>query len=305
MRSSLQASVIICVKNGQDFLRRQLDAVTTQVTNPRISYEIIVVDNGSTDGTPQVIQEWLKTVRANGLIKTFSQPHLKGIPTARNFAAQQAEGDLLLFCDADDEVSDSWVQAYIDRLNGQEALAGGLIEAYDSAGVAHPGFFPHSLIQTTYLPHVVNCNCAVSRSIFFAVGGYDQSLPTYGFEDVDFSWRVHAAGFPIIFVEEARIWFQISGSTASFRKKFLLGKGRVLMARRYPSYDSETYSVGYCTKKIIRVASEIIHRFRKERTFNRRELSVLVASFGNLYGALFYSGKNRQPAPELLPLSEV
>lgn len=186
MSSPLQASVIICVKNGQDFLRRQLDAVTAQVTNPRISYEIIVVDNGSTDGTPQVIQEWLKTVRANGLVKTFSQPHLKGIPTVRNFAAQQAEGNLLLFCDADDEVSDSWVQAYIDR-----------------------------------------------------------------------------------------------------------------------SYDSETYSVGYCTKKIIRVASEIIHKFRKERTFNRRELSVLVASFGNLYGALFYSGKNRQPARELLPLSEV
>lgn len=295
------ASIIICVKNGESALGRQLEAVVGQKVSSGVTYEVIVVDNGSADRTAQIIQSWRKKYNSKVKIKTFYQPNLLGIPAVRNFAALQAEGETILFCDADDEVSQNWVQAYIDAIGGREILAGGLIEAYDSKGILHPGFFPQGLMQTSYLPHVGNCNCAINRSLFFAVGGYDESLPKYGFEDVDLSWRVQEAGYSVEYVENARIKFRISGSSASLKKKFILGQGRVLMARRYPKYDSASYSLLYCINKIRLSLFILIKNTLKNKSISRREISVVVASLGNLYGSMYYSGKNRRALkPQLI-----
>lgn len=150
------------------------------------------------------------------------------------------------------------------------------------------------------MPHVGNCNCAVSRELFFDIGGYDESLPRYGFEDVDFSWRVQESGYPIEYEPGALIRFQVSDSKVSLKKKFLLGKGRVLMARRYRQYDSASYTPAYCVKKISEISRNIIHQALTERKVDRRSLSMLVAATGNLYGSFYYSGKNYLPAPQLL-----
>lgn len=239
---------MICVKNGGELLEKQLNAVARQSTS--YSYEIVVVNNGSTDNTGKVLEEWERNPHGLVPVKIFSQPDLKGIPAVRNFAVQQAEGEVIAFCDADDEVSEGWLQSFVERMKGRMVLAGGRIESYDSKGNHLPSLFPRGLIGTSYLPHVGNCNCAVNRRLFFEVGGYDESLPRYGFEDVDFSWRVQEAGYPIEYVDNALIRFRMSDSKTSLKKKFLLGKGRVMMARRYPQYDAASYSLGYCVKKL-------------------------------------------------------
>ena len=294
----MDASIIICVKNGGAHLKKQLDAVANQITE--YSHEIVIVNNGSTDNTDQVLKEWECSSHVSVPVKIFSQPDLKGIPAVRNFAVQQAKGEVIAFCDADDEVSEGWLQSFVERIKGRMVLAGGRIESYDSKGNHLPSLFPRGLIGTSYLPHVGNCNCAVNRQLFFEIGGYDESLPRYGFEDVDFSWRVQEAGYLIEYVDDALIRFRMSDSKTSLKKKFLLGKGRVLMARRYPQYDGASYSLGYCFKKIAVITSSIFKHLARERTLNRRELSMLVAAVGNLYGSLYYSGNNKKPTPKLI-----
>ena len=294
----MDASIIICVKNGGARLKKQLDAVANQITE--YSHEIVIVNNGSTDNTDQVLKDWEFSSNVSVPVKIFSQPDLKGIPAVRNFAVQQAKGEVIAFCDADDEVSEGWLQSFVESIKGRMVLVGGRIESYDSKGNHLSSLFPRGLIGTSYLPHVGNCNCAVSRKLFFEIGGYDESLPRYGFEDVDFSWRVQEAGYPIEYVDDALIRFRMSDSKTSLKKKFLLGKGRVMMARRYPQYDGASYSLGYCIKKIAVITSSIFRRLARERTLNRRELSMLVAAAGNLYGSLYYSGSNKKPAPKLI-----
>lgn len=294
----MDASVVICVKNGGNLLKKQLDAVTNQIAD--FSYEIIVVNNGSTDNTEQIIDEWEVASQGVVSVKIFSRPDLKGIPAVRNFAVQQTIGEVIAFCDADDEVSEGWLQSFVDHTKGRMVLAGGRIESYDSKGNYLPSLFPRGLIMTSYLPHVGNGNCAISRKLFFEVGGYDESLPRYGFEDVDFSWRVQEAGYPIEYVDGALIRFRASDSATSLKKKFLLGQGRVVMARRYPHYDGASYTIGYCIKKISDITLSIIKRLMRERTLNRRELSMLVAAAGNLYGSMHYTGRNKNPAPKLI-----
>ncbi|WP_237197451.1 glycosyltransferase family 2 protein [Rothia nasimurium] len=294
----MDASIVICVKNGGDLLEKQLNAVANQSTS--YSYEIVVVNNGSRDNTDQLLKDWVYNSHVSVPVKIFSQPDLKGIPAVRNFAVQQAAGEVIAFCDADDEVSEGWLQSFVGQIKGRKVLAGGRIEAYDSKGNYLPSLFPRGLIGTSYLPHVGNCNCAIDRKLFFEIGGYDESLPRYGFEDVDFSWRIQEAGYPIEYVDEALIRFRVSDSKTSLKKKFLLGKGRVLMARRYPRYDSASYSLGYCIKKNAVITLSIFRRLARERTLNRRELSMLVAAVGNLYGSLYYSGNNKKPTPKLI-----
>ena len=74
----------------------------------------------------------------------------------------------------------------------------------------------------------------------FEIGGYDESLPRYGYEDVDISWRHQEADGVMRFIPEAEIRFTLGGEE-SIRKKCELGVGRVLMARRFPKVDSATY----------------------------------------------------------------
>lgn len=297
MKGRCDASVIVCVKNGEEFLLQQLEAIAAQETTA--AFEVIIVNNGSTDSTAEIISDWEKALNGRLEVRVFDQPLLKNIPAVRNFAAQQARGDIIMFCDADDQVADTWVDAFLEKMRGREVLAGGLIEAYSADGTYQRGVFPQGLIGTRYLPHVGNCNCAVTRSLFFEVGGYDESLPRYGFEDVDFSWRVQEAGYPIEFVEKAKIRFRLSGTASSMKKKFLLGQGRVLMARRYPSYDSTSYTPLLCLRRVTQLSFYILYRAFKRQPLSRRDFSVLISSIGNLYGSVVYSGRNRNPRPRL------
>ena len=273
-------SVIICVRNGARTLRRQLDALDAQ--RGGVPFEVIVVDNGSTDGTARLVREWMTADGhvhvAASLADAGSEP---GVPRARNHGASLARGRVLAFCDADDVVDPDWVAAFAHAVDGKQLAGGRIISVTRSGAGLHAGF-GEGLAKTSYLPHVGNCNCAVDRELFFQVGGYDESLPPYGFEDVDFSWRVQEAGHDLIYVPGARVRFTVSGNRTSLRKRFLLGKGRVLMAARFPRYDSTRYTVRSTTFDIASDTLSLLSLLPRNRTESRRAASRLVADLGRL-----------------------
>ena len=206
-----EVSVIICALNAASTLPRQLKALENQETE--LPYEVILVDNGSDDDTRAVMEAWAQEPRENKFtVKVVDASATPGIPAARNTGARAASGRVLAFCDADDEVSPQWVQAFSEVQDKE--LAGGWIRAFDANGTPRPDAFGKGLIATPYLPHVGNCNCAITRARFFEIGGYDESLPRYGYEDVDISWRHQEADGVMRFIPEAEIRFTLSEGRA-------------------------------------------------------------------------------------------
>lgn len=296
--TSIEASVVLCVRNGATSIRRQLDALDAQVGAP--DFEVVVVDNGSTDGTREIVRAWQTeaghAARAIVLLDAGDPP---GLPRSRNLGAASARGRVVLACDADDEVGPNWAAAMMRALDGDQ-LAGGRLLAVDSRGNSRTDLFGPGLIATPYLPHVGGANFAVSRRVFFAVGGFDESLPPYGFDDVDFSWRVQEAGFPIIYVDDAEVRFTVSDAGASVRKRFLLGKGRVLMAQRYPRYDSTRYTARLVLGDVVRSAMDLVRRSATSRRIDRRAAGRVIAATGRIAGYLAYVVLGRAPTPALM-----
>jgi len=177
---------IIPVKNDAQRLQRCLASVAA---NPGVC-EVIVVDNGSTDGSPAV-------GRAAGA-RVLSAPG-RSVAELRNEAATIARGDLLAFVDADHEIAASWLAAALDAMRPAEVGAAGALYVAPANG---------NWVQRTYgalrgrtvgrgdTRWLGSGNLIVRRVVFETIGGFDETLETC--EDVDFCQRLRAAGWRLV-----------------------------------------------------------------------------------------------------------
>lgn len=293
----IEVSVVICALNEEHRIGRQLAALDAQIGAP--AFEIIVVDNGSSDRTVEVVREWADAAdHVAAEIRILDGSRTPGIPAARNTGARAASGRVIAYCDADDEVRPGWVAAMAEAVDGP-SLVGGRVLAYEPNGMLRGDLYGQDLAATSYLPHVGCANFAVDRDAFFSIGGFDESLPRYGFEDVDFSWRMQEAGHQIAYAPDAVVNFSLSGARASVRKRFQLGKGRVLMARRFPRYDSTEYTVTTTVREAGRAGGRVMRALVTRRQLDRALVSAAVAAAGRAAGAWTYRG-GRTPQRKLL-----
>lgn len=293
----MEVSVVLCALNEEKRIGRQLRALDAQTGAP--DFEVIVVDNGSTDRTADVVRAWIgnegRLAESAALVDASSTP---GIPAARNAGARAATGRVLAFCDADDEVQPGWVAAIARAVEG-DVLVGGRVIAVDAHGKPTGDLYGQGLVATRYLPHISGANFGIGRAAYFAVGGFDESLPRYGFDDVDFSWRVQEAGHRVVYASDALVHFTLSGAGASISKRFQLGQGRVLMARRFPRYDSAPYTVRSTIAELLRAGGSLAGTLIRRRTIDRREASRAVAAAGRVVGAMRYRGVDGAPPRRL------
>ena len=101
MNDTPQVSVVLATYNRKELLKECLESLFNQ-TYPKDRYEIIVVNDGSTDGTEEVLKEYAK--KAPCIFKCFSQEN-KGVAAAMNLGIKNAEGDIVCFT-ADDCIAD-------------------------------------------------------------------------------------------------------------------------------------------------------------------------------------------------------
>jgi glycosyltransferase involved in cell wall biosynthesis len=182
---AMQFSVIIPAKNEEATIGLCLDSIVN-VDWDRSQYEVIVVDNGSSDGTVAIAREKGAQV--------FVKPELT-ISGLRNFGAGQASGDVLAFIDADCTVVSSWLakaSPYLDRK--EVACFGSPPIVPEDAGWVPRAWFAvrnkgEELCETDWLESM---NMFVRREIFAVSGGFDESLITC--EDYDLSLRLKQHG---------------------------------------------------------------------------------------------------------------
>jgi GT2 family glycosyltransferase len=231
---SADLTVVIPCLNAVDLLPFQLEALARQECHEwQGVWEVIVADNGSTDGTRDVALSFAD--RLPGL-RVVDGSARRGRHYACNVGVRNARGGSIVFVDADDEVAPTYVAAMGRALRDHEVVAARLdhltLDPEWMAGVGS-GFQTKGLEGGFgFLPFGAGCSLGFQRSVFEAVGGFRESATFC--EDVDISWRAQLAGYRIEFVPDAVVHYR-SRSTlrAMFRQHRDFGWARALLYRDY------------------------------------------------------------------------
>ncbi|MGJ6980372.1 glycosyltransferase [Aestuariimicrobium soli] len=245
-----EASVIIPVRNGEAWIGDQLRALAEQTFTG--SWEVVIADNGSTDGTRRVVRELAPEIGVP--VRIADASGRAGICHARNAGALAARGRLLAFCDCDDRVSEQWLEAAVDASQDGEVVAGLNRELQEP--VQHPdapAINPGGIIHGYQAILFIGCNFAVRRDAYFALGGFDESLPPYGCDDSEFALRANAAGCTFVGEEAMLVWFRTTtGLRRLVRKVYLSGKAETIMWHRHPERFGPRLGVKASTIALLR-----------------------------------------------------
>lgn len=243
-----ELSVVIPTHNRRDFLRACLDSLEQQ-SAPAGTFDVVVVIDGSTDGTAEMLSDFTPAFELNVLV----QPRA-GASAARNAGAEGARGRVLLFVDDDMTASSSLVSAHLAAHRLQEEIAGvGVIARRIPAGAdrfallraeASRSHYEHLLTRPLRYLDCYGGNCSVSHSIFAEIGGFSVDLPVLN--DLEFAYRLREAGARFVFVPDAVVteerrddWREIVAD------RELRGRIAVELHRRDPSIVRETELCGY------------------------------------------------------------
>lgn len=200
-------SFIVCTRDRAGPLPRCLDAIDRAVAAaPQGAFELIVVDNGSSDATAQVVRDWFAAHATAGQLVVEPRP---GLSNARNAGLAAARGRLLAFTDDDCEVAPDYAAVALDQFAKTPGplLLGGRVELGDPADLpftikpdADPATFAHPMHPGGF---ILGCNMIMSRDLLEAVGPFDIVLgagaPMKSAEDTDYVYRAHLAGAPVLY----------------------------------------------------------------------------------------------------------
>lgn len=239
--------MIVPVYNGAGTIRPCLDALAGQSLPPD-TYEILVVDDGSTDATAQVVRDW-SAGHPHCQARLIQQENA-GPAAARNRGAQAARADVLLFTDADCAPTAGWVSEMLSAFDSADVVGAKGTYLTDQTGLV-PRF-----VQAEYedrydrmtgqerIDFVDTYSAGYRRQVFLENGGFDPIFPTACVEDQEFSFRLAAKGYRLVFVPGAQVRHIHDRSIAEyFKRKYWIGFWKALMIRWHPErliQDSHT-----------------------------------------------------------------
>jgi cellulose synthase/poly-beta-1,6-N-acetylglucosamine synthase-like glycosyltransferase len=222
-------SVVVCTRNGSRTIAQCCEGLA-KLDYP--DFEVIVVDDGSTDNTADIVAGY-----AVRLIRTRNH----GLSSARNTGANAATGEIVAYID-----DDAWPDAHWLRYLALAFASG------DYAGVGGPNIAPptgsgtadavanspggpiHVLLTDDVAEHIPGCNMAFRKSSLRAVGGFDASFRVAG-DDVDLCWRIQAKGWTLGFTPAAMVWHHRRSSMKAYlRQQWGYGKAEAMLERKWP-----------------------------------------------------------------------
>ena len=224
-----RVSVVVCSYNGARTIGDCLDGLA-RLDYP--DYEVIVVDDGSTDRAAVIARRYPVVV---------IQTHNQGLALARNVGLKEATGEIVAYIDDDARPDPQWLR-YLAATFMSTAHAG-----VGGPNIAPPGDGPiaecvarapggpvHVLLNDREAEHIPGCNMAFRKSCLAAIGGFDPQFRTAG-DDVDVCWRLLARGWTLGFHPAALVWHHRRNSLRTYwRQQIGYGRAEAMLERKWP-----------------------------------------------------------------------
>ena len=233
MAKKIDLSIIIVNYNTKDFLKKCLESLYSSIAGSSLLVEIIIVDNGSTDGSLQFINS-LKEKDLN--LKIIDNKSNLGFAKANNLAIKKSSGRYVLFLNPDTIVQKETLKTMVKFMDKNQKVGASTCRVELTDGrldqACHRGFptvwnsfcyfsglekiFPKSKIfagySLTYLPldktHEIDAGCGafliVRQPVGETIGWFDEDYFWYG-EDLDFCYRLKQKGWQVMFVPTTKI----------------------------------------------------------------------------------------------------
>ncbi len=232
-REVINTSVVMCVRNGEATVGEQLEALAGQDHGQ--PWELVVVDNGSTDGTRKVVSQWNGRVPELRIVPADDRV---GLAYARNVGVSAAAGSVIAFCDSDDVADRRWLAELEIGVRESDIVGGRLeLELLNTELVRDWRGLPERDLRRPvvldYLPYAVGANFAVRREAFERVGGCDEAFQFCG-DDVDLSWRIQRDGGALGFREDAIMHYRLRTELVGLmRQRYRYGRAEGLLRAKF------------------------------------------------------------------------
>jgi GT2 family glycosyltransferase len=225
-----RVSVVVCAHNASETLDDCLNALE-RLTYP--DYELIVVDDGSSDRTGAI-------ARSHTGARVIGTPGV-GLSAARNIGLAEATGEIVAYTDADTRADRDWLNFLVQPFLRSDVVASGgpnVVPSDDppmaQAVARAPGSPTHVLLDDRVAEHIPGCNMAFRREALLAVGGFNPTYVRAG-DDVDVCWRLQARGWTIGFAAAALVWHHHRATVGAYwQQQVGYGEGERWLMAHHP-----------------------------------------------------------------------
>jgi glycosyltransferase involved in cell wall biosynthesis len=235
-------SVVIPTYNRKPILEKCLRALEHQVFDSNLvrGYEVVVVDDGSTDRTV----DWLHQSSEFPHVRLFQQDH-QGPAAARNLGVEQATGDRIIFIDSDLVVTEVFLQSHAAALKQAEPTLGDRVFTYgrviNTCNFDDPTAEPFKVTDYS-AAFFATGNVAIARHWLIEAGLFDLGFQLYGWEDLELGVRLKNLGLKLIKCPEAvgYHWhppFSLSQIPKLIDQEIQRGKMGVVFYQKHPTFD--------------------------------------------------------------------
>jgi glycosyltransferase involved in cell wall biosynthesis len=284
-------SVIICTRNRCLSLKETLDTIAALDLADVPEFELIVVDNGSSDDTRQMAQNFVETAPFPVSVVVEGRP---GLSQARNTGLKVARHELIMFTDDDCLVATNWAKIAVHLFQGDlKKLVAGRVELYDETHL--PLAVKNALDRqelTSYdniLGFLHGANMSFGRCVMEIIGEFDTNLGAGSHlksaEDSEFVYRAYKHGIPVIYEPDLRVWHNHgrTGSIEWYRQMtdHAVGTGGMIM-KHLIGGNPTLIKIGYWDFR------SAIRRWQNDRSEWRR----VVAKSAMIKGAFQYLVRN-------------
>lgn len=244
-------SIVIANYNGERYLRTCLTSLLKSVFIT--DYEILVIDNNSTDSSIEIVLEFAKK---DHRIKILRNKTNRGVPFSRNKAIKEAAGDILIFLDNDTKVDKNWLKGIVQIFSSDETI-GALqckifdfnktdiiqevgMKLYPYTGFGTPlgrGEKDHGQFDIPFEIIALGAALAVRKEVAKKIGGFDLKL-MHTTDDLDFTWRIWIAGLRVVLAPNSKVYHYTKIHRSNYKMYFHLSKNSLrVITKNYEFFN--------------------------------------------------------------------
>jgi len=263
----LTISVVVCTYNRASRLAETLEHFQTVTVPENVNWELVVVDNRSTDDTARVIRD--VAARTKLPIRQTYEP-MPGLGAARNRGIRESSGAIIAFTDDDIFPAADWLCVLAREFSADPQLSGlgGRVELHNPLDLPltlRTSRERFQMIRTwSLLNGIPGCNMAFRREVIAATGGFDPDFgagaPLVSAEDIEFIFRAIRRDFKLIYSPDLLVTHdhgrRTQAQASSLTRSYLIGRGAMYY------------------KHVIKLDSEMIKMSGREVLFTLRQLFI-------------------------------